>query len=283
MMRTLFVLAMVVFAGLPSAAHAIDCARASSSIEHMICDDPKLMRADAALGRAYAAILKAAPDPEIHAMLVTSQKRWIVARDKSFGDMDKATDGRTGEGYSNATQRGLVLQATEDRARDLENLYKGTKQAALIHTALQQRAFLARFTGGAFAGFSTSCEFLPRNGGDPLYDYGCFGTVQYQNHDRICGQTQDWATYRVYTSRFVADVVAGEPKTIATCKDDGCFDDQTPDGRAGWDAHPAKGGDGPLGGTLQKLDAEAGDDGVEAPWLNACLTDKHFPQTDSGK
>jgi uncharacterized protein YecT (DUF1311 family) len=283
MMRTLFALAIIIVAGLPSAAHAIDCARATSSTEHMICDDPKLMRADAAMGRAYSAILKAAPDPEIHAMLVASQKRWIAARDKSFGELDKATDGRTGEGYSKAMQRRPVLQATEDRARDLGNLYKGTKQAALIHMALQQRAFLAKFTGGAFAGFSTSCEFLPRNGGDPLYDYGCFGTAQYQNHDRICGQRQDWATYRVYTSRFVADVVAGEPKTIATCKNDSCFDDHTPDGRAGWDTRPATGRDGPLRGALQKLDAEGGDDEVDAPWLNACLTDEHFPQTDSGK
>jgi uncharacterized protein YecT (DUF1311 family) len=281
MMKTLFGLAITVPAGLPSAAHAIDCARASTHMDHMICGDPKLMRSDAALGHAYAAILKAAPDPEIHAMLVASQKRWIAAREQSFGDLDNATDGRTGEGYSKATQRSLVLQATEDRSTELGKLYKGSKQPALIHTALRQRAFLAKFTGGAFAGFSTSCDFLPHHGDDPLYDYGCFGTVQYQDHDRICGQTQAWATYSVYTSRFVADLVAGKPHTVATCKDASCFD-----GR--WDTHPATGSDGPVGGTLQKLDAEADDaeadvDGVDAPWLNACLMDKHFPQTDAGK
>jgi hypothetical protein len=43
----------------------------------MIFDDPKLVSADAALGRAYAAILKAAPDLQIHALLVASQKQYL--------------------------------------------------------------------------------------------------------------------------------------------------------------------------------------------------------------
>lgn len=283
MMRTLLALAVMMIAGLPSAAHAINCTRASTSIDHMICDDPNLMHADAALGRAYAAALKASPDPEIRTMLVASQKRWIAAREKSFGDLDKATNGRTGEGYSKALQRSLVLEATESRTKELGKSDKDTKQPALIHAALKQRQFLAQFTGGPFAGFSASCEFLPRNGDDPHYDYGCFGTAQYQNKDRICGETQEWATYRVYTSRFLAEIVAGDSKTIATCKDERCFDDNTPDGRTGWTTHPKTDSDGSFGGALAKLDAEMGDDGDDGAWLKACLTDKHFPQADSHK
>ncbi len=191
----------VAVAALPSAAHAIDCSRASSPIEHTICSAPALVRADAAMTRAYAAILKAAPDPEIHAMLVTSQKRWISARDHSFGDLDNATNGRTGAGYPKTLQRSLILHAIEDRTVDLKAMSDGhPKQPRLIQVALKQRRFAAQLTGGRFAGFTTSCSFFPRNGDDPHYDYGCYGTVQYRNNDRICGQTQDWATYRVYTS-----------------------------------------------------------------------------------
>lgn len=278
----LLAFAVTAIAALPPAAHAIDCARASSPIEHMICGNSALLRADAAMGTAYAAILKAAPDPEIHAMLVTSQKRWIAARDDAFGHLDKVTDGRTGEGFSKAAQRSLVLRATQDRTKDLTAMSdKDPKQLRLIQAALKQRRFAAQFIGGPFAGFDTSCGFLPSNGGDPGYDYACFGTLQYQNSDRICGQTQDWATYRVYTSRTIADVVAGEPKLIATCKEDGCFDDEAHD--TGWNTHPDAASDGiVLPKSLRKLDAEVGDE-EEEPWLKACLTDKHFPQTGSLK
>ncbi|TQX85197.1 MULTISPECIES: lysozyme inhibitor LprI family protein [Rhizobium] len=274
-----YLLAAAAAASLPSAAHAIDCTRASSHIEHMICDDASLLRADVAMGRAYAEILKAAPDPQIHTMLIVSQKRWVAARDDAFGNLDGATNGMTGEGYPKPLQRSLVLHATEDRTKILKaKSDEGSKQPSLIQAALKQREFGAQFTGGPSAGFSSSCNFLPHNAGDLGYDYACFGTAQYQNNDRICGETQDWATFRAYTTRFVANVVAGQVKVTALCKDDIC--DATPDG--GWDSRPEVGSDGPVGGALEKLDPEA-DDGLGDEWLKVCLSDKTFPPTQTLK
>jgi len=41
--------------------------------------------ADAAMGQAYAALPKEAPDPEIRAMLASSQRRWTAACNDGLG------------------------------------------------------------------------------------------------------------------------------------------------------------------------------------------------------
>ncbi|TNC15231.1 DUF1311 domain-containing protein [Methylobacterium terricola] len=61
--------------------------RASSHVDHTICDGPRLLKADAAMGKAYTALLEIVPKPSIYAMLVASQKRWIAARDTQFGNL----------------------------------------------------------------------------------------------------------------------------------------------------------------------------------------------------
>ena len=278
MTRSLFALAsaIMVLAGLPSAAHAIDCARASAPIDHTICDDSTLRRADSALGRAYAAILKAAPDPEIHAMLIASQKRWIAARDRTYGG-----DGRTGK----TALEPLLLDAIETRTKVLTRMSKDTpRRPVLIQTALRQRQFAAQFSGGAFAGFDTSCDFFPSDPSDQGGEYQCFATHHLQNHDRICSQQLDWATYRIYATQSVANVVEGKPKLVALCKDDGCGDDAT-GAKAGWNRHPDAASAGAFPRSLPQLDAEVIDSMVddEPSWLKACLTDERFPRAVSGR
>jgi uncharacterized protein YecT (DUF1311 family) len=258
---------ILITAMLPCTAHAITCARASSPLERMICSDPKLGRADAEMSRAYGAILKAAPDVEIRAMLVRSQKRWVAARESSFGHLDGATDGMTGNGYSKARQHSLVLQATVERTQDITAKGRdAAKRPRLIQAALQQRRLAAQFSGGPYAGFAADCTFLPDRGEDPEYHYACFGTQQYQNGARICAETQDWASWRVYMSRAVAEVVAGQPKVIAACKEtDGCLTD----GATAWKTNPPASEARILSPPLPKLDAEL--DGTDAAWLTACL------------
>lgn len=80
-------LCMAGFCALAAPAYAIDCAKAASAAEKLICSDRKTVAADAELNRAYAAILKQAPDGDIRAMLAHSQKRWIVARDRALTDL----------------------------------------------------------------------------------------------------------------------------------------------------------------------------------------------------
>jgi uncharacterized protein YecT (DUF1311 family) len=276
--RLAFVVMLV--ATLPSAAHAIDCARASSPTEHTICDDPTLIRADAAMSRAYSAILKAAPDPEIHAMLVTSQKRWIAAREKSFGSTE-----RTGKASLRAAQRFFVLDATEGRTKSLSQISnQAPMQPYMVQVALKQRRFAAQFTGGPFAGFDTACDFFPDGGAGESRSYACFATHHLQNNDRICSPALDWATYRIYASGSVANIVDGKPKLVATCKADGC-DDDTNSADAGWNNHPDAASAVTFAQSLPKLDAEVMDSMVddEPSWLAACLTDRQFPPAESRK
>ncbi len=58
---------------------------AGGLIDKKICDNASLKAADAAIGQAYAALLKETPDPEIRAMPVSSQRRWIAARNDVLG------------------------------------------------------------------------------------------------------------------------------------------------------------------------------------------------------
>lgn len=62
-----------------SPAPAIDCAKAGSSSEKLICATPALKSADAAMASAYAELKSRLPPPQ-QALLQTSQKNWIFRR-----------------------------------------------------------------------------------------------------------------------------------------------------------------------------------------------------------
>jgi hypothetical protein len=142
-----------------------------------------------------------------------------------------------------------------------------------------------RFTGGAFAGFATDCEFLPGSRESWADHYGCFATRSYQNYNRVCSVSEDWATYSVYETRTVADVVDGKLKTVATCSVGGFSGDSAcPDGsdtEARWNLQPKadKSGASAAPSPL-KVDAEAGGAEDDQPWLRACLTDTGYPAAD---
>ncbi|MFS2156110.1 lysozyme inhibitor LprI family protein [Pseudomonas sp. Pseusp122] len=267
---------------LPALAQAMDCKKATSKIEQLICADPRLVSADAAMGKAYSTLLKATDDAEIRAMLVASQRRWVATRDSSFGDLDNSTDGQTGEGYSKQDQRDIVLKAMQDRTQRLGEMSSTTpRQPRLIQVALQQRAFAARFSGGPFAGFSASCDFLPQSG---EYYYACFGTHFYQHNNRVCSVTQDWASGSVYETRTVADVIGGKLKPVATCNP-GESDCSPQD----WSVEPesldtdAQRTVEQQGATaLARLDAEVEEDD-DTQWLQSCLTDPDYPAKAGAK
>ncbi|MGU3547026.1 lysozyme inhibitor LprI family protein [Methylobacterium sp. A52T] len=217
----------------PSSARAIDCRKAASPLERMICADPALRKADAALGAAYSGLLHSTDDAEIRAMLIASQKRWVAARDTWLGDLDAAD------------ARAVVLKAIRARTEDLSGRSKSDPaRPHWIAAALRQRAFAARFTGGPFAGFDTACDFLPV-GRDRVY--GCFGSRRYQNGDRVCTLSDDWASGHTSETRTVARVVDGAARTVATCTIGGGDDAECPgpdnaDGRWARPAAPAAAG-----------------------------------------
>lgn len=269
---------------LASSAQAIDCRKASTSIDRMICRDARLRKADAALGTAYSGLVKATEDAEIRAALVASQKRWLARRDDRLGRLGEDRESPDAE-----TQREILLKAIEARSEQLSRRSRADpKVPDLIATALEQRRFAARFTGGAFAGFETSCDFLPGGGS---YSYGCFGRQRFQNDARVCTLTQDWASGSVSETRIVGRVADGRLTTIATCSigsggaDEACPDSDAPPGRqGGWKQESAALGAEAPGQPLPKLDVDVSLDEAEE-WLPACLTDPAFPPpaTTDGK
>ncbi len=256
-----------------ASAHAIDCKRASNRVEHTICADEKLKTADAEMGKAYTAVMQqAGNDSELRAMLIRSQKRWIEARDKRFADpVDFPGAPNT------KALRTSLLQAIRQRAETLSE--RGKVAPRLLEAALAQRKFLAQFTGGAFAGFETGCDFLPH--GQQL-SYGCFSERRYQNLDRVCTLKDDWASGGYYQTRLVGNVVGGRLETVAACGDESeggapCPDaDEPHKSAAGWNLHPGRPAVAPT--ALPKLDAEAELGAEDTGWLRGCLTDSRYLQ-----
>ncbi|WP_454815923.1 lysozyme inhibitor LprI family protein [Labrys neptuniae] len=276
------IVALTAFHALP--AHAIDCKKASTSIERRICADKSLRQADAAMGAAYAKILKASPDPQIRAMLIESQKHWLARRDLRLdNESESQGDGRReGEEASDEEAPNVLLKAIEARTADLAEYSKtNPKLPRLVEIANKQRQFNAQFTGGPFAGYSADCDFLPSSG-DQIYT--CLGTRSYQNKDRVCSVTTDFATNALYVTQTVADVVDGKLKTIATCGDEN-GNSPCPDSRPSSDRHwtPQPAASANTGGGAStpspKISADLGED-EDSPWLRACLTDKSYPLAD---
>ena len=266
---------------LASPALALDCGKASTRLEHAICGDKTLKAADAAMGQAYAQILKAAAgDAEIRDMLVAGQKRWLAARDQRLAGPEEDED--------DAAWRARLLKAMRDRADALgQRSRTDPKQFDLIAMAEAQRRFAAQFTGGPFAGYRTDCDFLPEDGRSAAPDvYGCFAARFYQNRDRVCGVAEDWASGSVSETHSVAEVVNGKLKPVATCTVGGtggeppCPDEDREAGAA-WNLQPKADAAASPASPLPRIDAEAGGGpGDDAPWLRACLTDKSFPLAD---
>ena len=262
-------LCMAGFCALAAPAYAIDCAKAASAAEKLICSDRKTVAADAELNRAYAAILKQAPDGDIRAMLAHSQKRWIVARDRALTDLIEDP----GSVPAGKTVAGVARDLIQSRTAQLKETHKGAALPDIIGSAVRQRQFQAQFTGGAYAGYSSSCDIFR---GEHAY-YGCFATRHYQNNDRICSVDEYWASGGVYTKRYVANVVGGKPQLAASCSfsssDEACAD--TP-GQTKWNMKPQKPDFSYPDQPLPKIDGEiVSDDDYE--WARACLTGAAYP------
>lgn len=251
-------------------ALAINCGKASSAVEKLICSDKKTVAADAELNRAYSAILKQAPDADVRTMLMDSQKRWVEARDKALDRLITDPDAVSDEKTVGEIARELIL----NRAAQFKETKKGSTTPDMISRTVQQKQFQAQFTGGAFAGYSTSCDVLPRD----YVDYACFAIRHYQNNDRVCSVDESWASGAVYVKRYVANVVAGKPKVIASCSfnssDEACV--SVGDTKANWNRQPKAPDYVYASKPLPKIDGEV-DASDDFEWVKACLTDPAYP------
>lgn len=91
---------LVALLGAVPAHAAIDCSRARSNAEKMICSNSRLMRADEELAYAWREAIRRGVDPEI---LRESQRAWLRDVRDACNDVE------------------CMLQAYRDRTADLEN------------------------------------------------------------------------------------------------------------------------------------------------------------------
>jgi uncharacterized protein YecT (DUF1311 family) len=88
-----------------SPAAALDCAKAVQPVEKMLCSTDELKKADDEMIAAYVKLLRETKDPDFHAALLQSQRRWLEQRllDPQRFSEEKADDGE------------VLLKVTRDR------------------------------------------------------------------------------------------------------------------------------------------------------------------------
>lgn len=260
-------------------AAAMQCARASTPLEKTLCSDEKLAAADRAMADAYFKLLHAIDDPSIRTSLIASQRRWLAALERDLGELDRA------DGMDKRTQRSILLAVTRQRTRDLQARTEGQPQ--FVATALRQRALTSAYSGGPFAGYRVECSFIPSQRDDHKMYYSCFGGHAYQQGDRVCSQSEDFASYTAVTTRAVGRVENGHLEPVATCdfggSDKSCPDDDA-DRLQAWNTRPTTEqfqtgyGEGPR----LEVDPDL-DTGDEDPdWLSRCLTTPSYPPSATG-
>ncbi|HEU4669479.1 MAG TPA: lysozyme inhibitor LprI family protein [Dyella sp.] len=260
-------------------AAAMQCARASTPLEKTLCSNGQLAAADRAMAEAYFKLLHAIDDPSIRTSLIASQRRWLAARESDLGELDQA------DGFDRRTQRSVLLAVTRQRTRDLQARTDGQPQ--FVVTAFRQRALASAYSGGPFAGYRVECSFMPDQQNDHKLYYSCFGSHAYQQGDRVCSQSEDFASYTVVTTRAVGRVEKGRLTPVATCAFGG-NDQSCPDADAdqldAWNTHPTTTqfqtgyGDGPR----LEVDPDLGTGDEDSAWFSRCLTAPSYPPSATG-
>jgi uncharacterized protein len=271
-LRALMIGVMAVFGlGVATPAWAIDCSKASDPIDKRICGNASLKAADAAMGRAYGALIKTAPDTEIRSMLVGSQRRWIGARNEGLNTDSQGAPRPIGE----------LRKAIEERTKRLND----HSDKGLVAQAEAQRRFLTKYTGGDFSGFDTSCEFIPNDRDQTSFSYQCFGTMHVQNKLRVCSANTEWATWSLAEYYGVSTVEGGTAKSVASCSDQSgniCEKGKDTATDSDWSLNPGKDVQVPAPQTgLPKLDVEGiwPLEATDATWFDQCLTSPAYPPT----
>jgi uncharacterized protein YecT (DUF1311 family) len=263
----------------PSSVHALDCAKASSPVDKLICATPELKKADEEMGAAYFKLLREATDPDFHEALIQSQRRWLKVR--SFGpdrfgaaEQDKTDD------------REVLLQMTRDRLIFL-------RTAEPIRVMEQERKILSQDSGGPFAGFKTSCVLQPPPYGN--WTYECWGEAQRQNKDRLCSSAMAWASGHMTEYRLVSILKDAAPKIVVVCStgdsSEGADcpdsnDDTSTKSASHWTTDPTRFGNflpTPHADDLWKYDPDIRPDQIDQQWMHDCLFAPVYPSPEASQ
>jgi uncharacterized protein YecT (DUF1311 family) len=187
-----------------SPVHALDCAKASSPVDKLICATPDLKMADEEMGAAFFKLLRDTTDPAFHEALIQSQRRWLKVRESGPDRFGQAEDDKTDD-------RVVLLGMTRDRLTFL-------RTGAAIRVMEQERTIMSKDNGGPFAGFRTFCVLQPPPYGG--WNYACWGEAHRQHNGRICSAVSEWASGHMSEYRVVSVLKNGEPRLVATCSTD---------------------------------------------------------------
>ncbi|WP_027553904.1 lysozyme inhibitor LprI family protein [Bradyrhizobium sp. Cp5.3] len=256
----------------PSPLYALDCTKASSPGEKLFCATPKLKKADEAMSAAYFKLLRETTDPEFHDALIRSQRRWLEVREHGpdrFGQAKRDT----------TDDREILFTATYDRMIFLQS-------GDPILNMEQQRKLRLKDSGGAFAGYKTSCVLQPPPYGS--WNYECWGEALRQQNERICSSVVEWASGYMTEHRAVSVLKDGKPTFVATCSTGhASTSEQCPlpdgdvwnklDGR--WNTNPAASDNLPAwdAGDLWKYDPDISLNATDQRWMQDCLFAPTYP------
>jgi uncharacterized protein YecT (DUF1311 family) len=263
----------IVVVASPVSVHALDCTKASTPVDKLFCATPKLKNADAAMSAAYFKLLRETKNPDFHEALIRSQRRWLKQRSEGSPKFGAAEDD------DNLDDGEILLKMTRDRL----NFLKGNEP---IRTMEEQQKVVSNDSGGPFAGYETSCSFLPPPYGN--WTYACWSVAHRQHRDRVCSDENEWATGHMTEYRLVSTVKDGEPKPVANCSigyaetDEQCpepDDDAETKARAHWNTNPLSSRylPTPHAGRLSKYDPDAGPKAAGDPWMHDCLFAPTYP------
>jgi uncharacterized protein YecT (DUF1311 family) len=255
-----------------SPVHALDCQKASSKVEKLFCSTPELKKADEAMSAAYFKLLRETTDPEFHAALILSQRRWLKVR--SYGP------DRFGQAEGDKTDdREILLIMSRERLTFL-------RTAEPIRTMEQEREIISKDSGGTFAGYKTYCVLQPPPYGH--WTYECWGDAHRQHNDRVCSSVKEWASGHMTEHRRVGILKGGELKLVATCstgyasqgeecpdRDDHAKTNAT----FHWNTNPDPAAQVPTSHAddLWKYDPDIEPDVINQQWMHDCLFAPIYP------
>jgi uncharacterized protein YecT (DUF1311 family) len=258
-----------------SAAHALNCGKASLPVEKLFCATPELKKADEAMSAAYFKLLRETADPDFHEALIRSQRRWLEVRSHGVDRFGAAEGDQTDD-------RKVLLNLTRDRLTFLQT-------GAPIRVMEQQRKIAVQDGGGSFAGYETSSCFFP----PPPYGswgYVCPGAAHRQHNDRICSIAMEWASGHMTEYRLVSVLKNSESKPVASCStgyagtSERCpepDDDAETKAVAHWNTNPEPSDELPIphANRLWKYDPDIDVDPTTTgqPWMHDCLFASTYP------
>jgi uncharacterized protein YecT (DUF1311 family) len=277
-MKLTFLLSLgVLILASSSPVEALDCAKASSRVDKLICATPELKKADEAMSAAYFKLLHDTADPEFHEALIRSQQRWLKVRSHGPDRFGAAEDDKIDD-------REVLLGMTDQRLEFLQT-------PLLVQTMEQEREVTLKDSGGAFAGYKTGCNLRPPPYGH--WTYECLGDAYRQHHERVCSAETEWASGHTTEYRRVSILKDGKPKLMATCSigyDDTtgerCFDPSDYAQKSvtlHWNTNPIPDAQAPVLDTrdLWKYDPDIDPSIVTRQWMHDCLFAPIYPPPEA--